>query len=77
MRRQERQWVNGKRESREAYLKRLKSTAMRLPKVFADKGIDDIRRRCQLLYEAKGQHFEEGGRRAEIACSHRLSSRAC
>ena len=42
MRRQERQWVNGKRESREAYLKRLKSTAMRLPKVFVEKAIGDM-----------------------------------
>ena len=62
MRRQELKWGNGKRESREEYLKRLKTTAMRLPKVFVEKAIGDMKRRCELLREVKGLHFEEGGR---------------
>ena len=62
MRAQERTWKN-KRESREAYLARLRRTALRLPASFINKSIEDMVRRCQKLYEAKGWYFEEGGRR--------------
>ena len=62
MRRQEQHWRSGKRESRSDFLRRLRRTASRLPKTFLEKSIGDMRRRCQLLLQAKGHHFEEGGR---------------
>jgi transposase len=58
MRRQERKWPKGKRESRDGYMARLKRTAFRLPKSFVEKSIGDMRRRCRLLLAAKGHHFE-------------------
>ena len=61
MRRQEQQWPRAKRETRDEYLRRLRSTALRLPKAFLEKSVGDMRRRCQLLLKAKGYHFEEGG----------------
>ena len=60
MRRQELKRGNGKHQSREDYLKRLKSTAMCRPKSFVEKGIGDMKRRCQLLRKAKGLRFEKG-----------------
>ena len=62
MRRQERLWAETKTETRAAYLKRLRRTALRLPASFCEKSIKDMHRRCRLLFEAKGKHFEEGGR---------------
>ena len=52
----------GKRASRDQYIKRLTRTAKNLPEEFLSKAISDMVRRCQLLYEAKGGLFEEGGR---------------
>ena len=60
MRRRESTWPKARKESREAYLLRLKQTALRLPKAFLEKSVKDTRRRCQLLHKAKGHHFEEG-----------------
>ena len=60
MRAQELSWSKTKRETREDYLLRLKRVALRLPKSFLKKSVGDMRRRCQLLYKAKGRHFEEG-----------------
>ena len=60
MRRQEQNWARGKVESRSQYLTRLKRTAIRLPKSFLEDSIGDMVRRCELLYQAKGYHFEEG-----------------
>lgn len=62
MRAQEKTWKN-KRETREAYLERLRKTAMGLPASFINDSVGDMVRRCQKLYEAKGGYFEEGGRR--------------
>ena len=62
MRRQERKWPRGKRETRAAYLARLRRTALRLPSAFINKSIGDMRRRCRRLVAAKGGFFEEGGR---------------
>ena len=59
-RRQERSWAAGKVETSKQYLVRLKRTAMRLPRSFVEKSIGNMRRRCQLLFKAKGYHFEEG-----------------
>ena len=60
MRQQELTWPKTKREARQDYLLRLKRTALRLSKSFLEKSVGDMRRRCQLLYKAKGYHFEEG-----------------
>ena len=60
MRRQEKNWPGDKKETLAQHARRLKRTATRLPKAFLEKCIGDMRRRCQLLYEAKGHHFEEG-----------------
>lgn len=62
MRRQERRWPAGKRETRSVYLTRLRRTALRLPKRFIDKSIGNMRVRCRRLLAARGRHFEEGGR---------------
>ncbi|CAE7464528.1 unnamed protein product [Symbiodinium natans] len=61
LRRQESKWTKGKKETRAAYIKRLKLTARSLPKDFILNSIGDMARRCQRLYEAKGYFFEEGG----------------
>ena len=60
MRQQELTWPKTKREARQDYFLRLKRTALRLSKSFLEKSVGDMRRRCQLLYKAKGYHFEEG-----------------
>ena len=60
MRQQELTWPKTKREARQDYLLRLKRTALRLPKSFLEKSAGDMRRRCQLLYKAKGYRFEAG-----------------
>lgn len=62
MRRQEARWPAAKKETREEYLARLKRTARRLPERFLLDSIKDMARRCQRLYDAKGYHFEEGGK---------------
>ena len=59
-RRQESSWSKSRKESREDYLLRLKQTALRLPKAFLEKNFEDMRHRCQLLFQAKGHHFDEG-----------------
>ena len=62
MRRLEKRFPKGKRETRKQYLDRLRRAARNLPKSFIDHSIGDMRRRCQCLYAAKGGYFEEGGR---------------
>ena len=62
MRAQEKNWPNGKRETRQQYTARLSRTAKRLPSDFINKSIGDMRRRCKRLLEAKGRFFEEGGK---------------
>ena len=61
MRKQEQSWPMSKKESRKAFLGRLRRTAMKLPTEYIDKTIGNLERRCQLLKEAKGGHFAEGG----------------
>ena len=61
MRRQERRWPAGKKETRATYLKRLRLTALRLPKAFINKSISNMRVGCKRLLAARGRHFEEGG----------------
>ena len=67
MRRQERAWPENKKETRDAFIRRLARTARGLSEDFMDKSIKDLRRRCALLYEAKGGLFEEGGRKPRVA----------
>ena len=61
-RQNERRWNANKKETRGAYLKRLRRTALRLPKTFIDKSISNTKVRCQRLLAARGRHFEEGGK---------------
>ncbi len=63
LRKQEKNWPKTKRETRLQYTARLRRTATRLPPAFVKKSIEDMKRRCQRLYAAKGGYFEEGGRR--------------
>jgi len=60
MRKQERRFPHNKKETRDQYLARLRRTAMRLPEKFLKKSIMNLKVRCQRLYEAKGNHIEEG-----------------
>lgn len=62
MRKQERSFPKGKRETREEFVARLRRVAVRLPRGFVEKAVGDMARRCERLYMAKGGHFEEGGR---------------
>ena len=63
LRKQEKNWPKTKRETRLQYTARLRRTATRSPPAFVKKSIEDMKRRCQRLYAAKGGYFEEGGRR--------------
>ena len=63
LRAQERRMPGGKHETRAQFGRRLDRIARTLPKDFIERSIGDMARRCQLLYEAKGGLFEEGGRR--------------
>ena len=60
MRKQERRYPHNKKESRQQYLARLRRTAMRLSPKFLKASIMNLRTRCQRLYDAKGEHIEEG-----------------
>ena len=61
MRAEEAGWQKSKRETRDAYIARLRKTALSLSPAFVRKAIGDMRRRCARLLEAKGGLFEEGG----------------
>ena len=63
MRSQEKRFLPSFRESRVAFLKRLRRTAMRLPAAFINSSLKNMKVRCQRLAAAKGGHFEEGGHR--------------
>ena len=65
LRRQEKNWPAGKRESRDQYCARLQRTAKRLPQGFINRSVADMHRRCQRLLAAEGFRFEEGGRGTE------------
>ena len=60
MRKQEANWESARRETRKAYLARLRRTALRLPADFVNKSIGDMRKRCLRLEAAAGKHFREG-----------------
>ena len=62
MRKTESKWGKGRRETRAQYLARLRKMALRLPRSLIQKSIGDVCKRCERLYNARGEHFEEGGR---------------
>ena len=61
MRAQEKRFLLSFRESRVAFLKRLRRTAMRLPSPFINNNLKNMKVRWQRLGAAQGGHFEEGG----------------
>ena len=61
MRAEEREWPASKRESRDQYIARLRRTAKAIPKSEIENLIGGLRRRCELLDQARGGHFPEGG----------------
>ena len=61
MRRQERSWPAGRRETRRSFLSRLRRTALGLPTGFVQRSILNMKKRCQRLQAVEGGLFEEGG----------------
>jgi len=61
MRTQEKKYPANKRESRAAFLKRLRRTAMSLPQHVVAASVADMKRRCARLRAARGGNIEEGG----------------
>ena len=59
MRATESPWPKDSRESRGDYKKRLRRTALLLPKAVVTKAVKDMRRRILDLQAAEGRHFEE------------------
>ena len=62
MRAAEAKWPAGRTESRKQYIARLRRTAFGLPASFINKSIVNMQHRCKRLHEARGGHFEEGGK---------------
>ena len=63
MREQERRMAKSKRETRAEYTKRLHRAArLALSPELLNKSIVAMKRRCRLLFEAKGGYCQEGGR---------------
>lgn len=59
MRKQEQYWPKSKKETRKAFLDRLRRTAMNLRTEYINKTIGNLEKRCQLLVKAKGGQFAE------------------
>ena len=62
MRLSEKEFKPSFRESKKAYLARLRKTAMGMKQVELTKMIGSMRRRTKALKAAKGRHFEEWAR---------------
>ena len=62
MRAQELKFLPTKRETSDAYLKRLRRTAFNLPSTVVTAAVGDMKRRCARLLEVDGGNIEEGGR---------------
>ena len=58
MREQERRWPEGKKEDRDAYLRRLRRAAMSLTEAEIDAAMSSMKRRCEDLKKAKGGAIE-------------------
>ena len=63
MRKQEKAFPENKRETRSAFLKRLRRTALELPSSVVASAGGDMKRRCERLLAAAGGHIEEGGKK--------------
>ena len=61
MRNQEQKFPYGKRESRRAFLARMRRVAMGLPTTQVASSVGDMKRRCSRLVAAEGGNIEEGG----------------
>ncbi len=61
MRTQEQKFPAGKRESRRAFLARMRRTALGLPNAQVAASVGDMKRRCIRLVAAGGGNIEEGG----------------
>jgi hypothetical protein len=59
MRQQEANFPKSKRESKAAFIKRLRATALGLPSSFVTAAVKSMRRRCQQIAGAKGALIEE------------------
>ena len=57
----ERSWPASKKETRQAFLKRLRATALSTPSANVRATIGDMRRRCSRLLAAGGRNVEEDG----------------
>ena len=62
MREQEKKFPSSKRESRKAFLNRLRRTTQSLPSAQIASSVGDMERRCARLLAAKGGNIEEGGK---------------
>ena len=60
LRRQGRSWPDDRKESRPAFILRVRSLVQSLPAALIDKAVGDLARRTEALYQAKGGLFEEG-----------------
>ena len=67
LRKQEAKWPASRRETRVAFIRRLRRTALGLRTADINRAIGDMPRRCALLHKAKGELFEEGGRASKAA----------
>ena len=54
MRDYEKNWPEGKREDRDAYLRRLKRSAQSIPSLMIDDAVGHLKARCQRLADAHG-----------------------
>ena len=61
MRFQVARWSKSKKETRKAFLARLRRTAMALPADYINKVIGNLEARLQFLTKADGGHFIESG----------------
>ena len=62
LRHQAKRWHAAQRATRHKFECRLDRVARNVPRDFINTSVEDVRRRCELLYEAKGGLFEEGGK---------------
>jgi hypothetical protein len=61
MRAKEKSWPATRRETRKAYLARLRRTALSTPRDYVQRIIGALHKRCGQVAAAKGSHIAEGG----------------